>query len=170
MDFIGTSFQETMSTSALDDASATPVAGVLGGSTLLDDTFLDWKTGQGSDSNQRSAGGGDNPQAAASADSWTFVKQPETSSSSLTRASQRLSSRLSSVSLAGGATAASLTAVCQSLEWKALQGDDETHSGLYPLQQAFLESCSQRLHEPMHYMFPENPGLSACEVRCLRNR
>jgi hypothetical protein len=59
----------------------------------------------------------------------------------------------------------------QSTEWKVYQGqfvgdddDDDmsadTKTGLYPLQQAFVNACTDRLMVPLQYMFHENVAIS----------
>ena len=57
-------------------------------------------------------------------------------------------------------------AMKQSTEWKVYQGqfNDSRNSapniGLYPLQQAFVKTCTDRLMVPLQYMFHENVSIS----------
>lgn len=121
-------------------------AGILGGSSLLDDDFLDWS---GNASN-------DNPQAGSSstaADVWTRSSTVEGAAADLT------SSSSSRVLMGGPSATISLSSIFQLYEWKTLQGNGKTKTGLYPLQQAFLQSCIDRLCAPLQYLFPENVTL-----------
>jgi conserved oligomeric Golgi complex subunit 5 len=121
-----------------------PVAGVLGesfgldleafGGSLL--TAGGWESGSGVD----------NPQAATSADTWTRNAETETAAALLNSGSAELPA----------SSFASLATLAQSIEWAALQGNERSFAGLYPLQQAFLDACSERLASPLQYMFPEN--------------
>jgi conserved oligomeric Golgi complex subunit 5 len=130
------------STPFLEDSSST-FTSILGGSAVLNDAFLDWNIGNSiqDDSN-------DNPQAAASADSWTVP-----AASTDVNKSQQLSQRFLAPSNATSA------AVIHSQEWKTLQGGGKAHTGLYPLQKAFLSACQDRLTAPLQYMFPENVAM-----------
>jgi len=135
--------QETLPGSVFEDASsAAPTSGILGGSSILDDDFLEWTTGQDSQEEKKS---GDNPQAATAADVWTHRSDTEATSLSHQNSQWFL-----------GQSAVPLSTIFQSSEWKALQGNARTESGLYPLQNAFLEACTERLCAPLQYMFPEN--------------
>lgn len=132
-------FQETLpGSNFMDDAGAAVSAGILGGSSL-DDHFLQWTTGQQTES------AGENPQAAA--DSWTRVSNVE------------LVARESSQRFGTSSSSVPLSAVFQSPEWQTLQGTSKSNSGLYPIQQAFLAACTERLCAPLQYMFPENVTL-----------
>lgn len=114
------------SSGAWDDSNTGSV-GILGGSAVLDHAF--WTESQ--DSSNATLG-------MASADTWTRID--------IAAASEGNKERVSSPS----GTTSSLSAIFHSDEWKVLQG-----SGLFPLQQAFLEASSARLCEPLQYMFPE---------------
>ena len=114
------------SSGAWDDSNTGSV-GILGGSAVLDHAF--WTESQ--DSSNATLG-------MASADTWTRID--------IAAASEGNKERFSSPS----GTTSSLSAIFHSDEWKVLQG-----SGLFPLQQAFLEASSARLCEPLQYMFPE---------------
>ena len=57
------------------------------------------------------------------------------------------------------------SAMKQTTEWKVYQGQfvDDNHNtkmGLYPLQQAFIKACTDRLMVPLQYMFHENVAIS----------
>jgi hypothetical protein len=122
--------------SILEDVSSIPVAGILGGSSVLDDFFLEWSTGQDGIAK------GENPQAAA--DHWT--RQSET----------EVASHQSSQRYLHGLSTTSLSAVFHSYEWHTLQGNTMTESGFFPLQEAFIKASTARLCAPLQYMFPEN--------------
>jgi hypothetical protein len=127
--------------SALEDLGTAATPGILGGSALLDDTFLDWTTGQFDVE--------ENPQSATTPDSWTHTTQR---SASAKHPSQRFSA-------SGGTGSATMSQIYQSMEWNTLQGDKKGRHGLYPLQQAFIEACTDRLCSPLQFMFPENVAL-----------
>ena len=112
-----------------DSATAATSVGILGGSAVLDHAF--W-TGLEDDAESKSTLG------MASADTWTRAETPSMAEGKTERYSSQ------------SGTTTSLTAIFHSDEWKALQD-----IGLLPLQQAFLEASSERLCEPIHYMFPE---------------
>ena len=123
-------------------------AGILGGSAALEDPFLDWHDGAtGANTTAASSSSNDNPQAAASADSWTITTNADVGNN---RSSQHLSQRFLAP------TTVNLSAVIHSSEWKTLQGRDGKGGGLYLLEQAFLAACQDRLTKPLQYMFPEN--------------
>mmetsp|Transcript_25879 Transcript_25879/g.59588 ORF Transcript_25879/g.59588 Transcript_25879/m.59588 type:complete len:1009 (-) Transcript_25879:34-3060(-) len=129
---------ESLPIAAYEESGAAPTAGILGGSLALDDSFL-----------QLASAGAptqmDNPQAAHSADSWTQTRETATASSSYAKA--------------GAPSSALSSAIFQSSQWKVLTSNEEECSGLYPLQKAFLEACTERLCKPLQYMFPENIAL-----------
>ena len=121
----------------LEDATASSATlGVLGGSTGLNDTFLQWSAML----EENTAPGF----AVVSADSWT---KPQTGHAEETSVSDRF--------LSGGSTA-SVSAVFQSPEWLTLQGNHASGRGFFRLQQVFLEVSMERLCAPLQYMFPEN--------------
>ena len=127
-----------------EDTGSTLTAGTLGGSSILDDEFLQSAAGTTMGSNEAS----DNPQAAA--DSWTRSSDVDVALNGAESSSQNSRSAQSSIPFA---------AVFQSQEWKTLQSNASSCSGLYPLQQAFLKACSERLCAPLQYMFPDNVTL-----------
>jgi hypothetical protein len=112
------------STGAWDDSNTGSV-GILGGLAVLNHTL--WTESQ--DSSSAALG-------MASADTWT---RTDTATESEGR-----QERFSSTS----GTTSSMSAIFHSDEWKVLQ-----RSGLFALQQAFLEATSSRLCEPQQYMF-----------------
>ena len=121
----------------LEDATAASASlGLLGGSAGLNDPFLQWSAMLDEDK--------ESGFAVASADSWT---KPHTGHGEESSASERF--------LSGGSTA-SVSAVFQSQEWLALQGNSSSWQGMFRLQQTFLEVSMQRLCAPLQYMFPEN--------------
>ena len=145
--------------------------GILGGSKALNSALVvPWKTTTAtSSSTSTSTISGrsswsllENPQEAThySADSWTQAR----SSSSDPVASMGLGgggTTSSSGSGGGGTASAALTsAIFQSKEWKTLTSNSEEASGLYPLQRAFVQACTERLCQPLQYMFPENVALN----------
>lgn len=105
--------------------------GILGGSNALDDAF--WSTTA------------DDPLTVASADTWTRSD-----------AQDREDESEGNTFFFSGASTTSLSAIFQSSEWKSLQS-----TGLFPLQNAFVEACRDRLCAPIHFMFPE--GVSVDE-------
>ncbi|GAX29534.1 hypothetical protein FisN_36Hh028 [Fistulifera solaris] len=119
------------SATGIEDSSA-GTSGILGGSFALDDELLT----QG----KAMASLPDNPQAAVSADTWTRPLNSESPGESNFTA----------------LTGASLSAVFNSIEWEEFRGNKETGSGIFRLEQVFLEKCKDRLHEPLQYMFPEH--------------
>jgi conserved oligomeric Golgi complex subunit 5 len=140
-----------------EDVGTVVATGILGGSSILDDAFLEWDN---NNITTLSSAALENPQEATAtttttttttrtmaADSWT-MRAPETAvaggilSATAHHSSSSSSSRSSS--------AAALSAVVQSTEWKALQGTESDPTlGFYPLQQAFVKACTQRLCEPL---------------------
>lgn len=142
MELIGR-LQETLPVSAFDDATAAPNSGILGGSSVLNDSFTGWSFVGLYEQDPRSTN--ENPQAAA--DSWTRISETE---SAVQQASKGM--------LAGHGNI-SLSAIFQSAEWKALQSNGNNNSGLYPLQQAFVRACTDRLNAPLQYMFPDHVQL-----------
>ena len=125
----------SVASGGLDEATmnaSSSSIGILGGSSALEDPFLQWTTGDPSTK--------DNPQAATSADSWTRP-QGESGATPTTR-----KTALGAMALRN--------AVMSSQDWLDLQGTPKNHNGLYPLEQAFLTSCRERLQEPLQYMFP----------------
>lgn len=128
--------------SVLDDAVAGST-GILGGTAILNDVFLDGSTTSSHNNNNNDSN--ENPQAATSADSWTRPVSLHVDPSSQ-KLSQRFLAPLHAIS----------AAVIHSPEWKTLQGSGKLQTGLYPLQQAFLSACQDRLTAPLQYMFPEN--------------
>jgi hypothetical protein len=124
------------STGAWDDSNTGSV-GILGGSAVLDHAL--WTESQ--DSSSIATLG------MASADTWTRADTATESEGS----HEQFSSPYG--------TTSSLSAIFHSDEWKVLKG-----SGLFPLQQAFLEASYSRLCEPMQYMFPEGVVLDEAGV------
>ena len=122
---------------SLEDTSSSSW-GVLGGSVALDDAF--WTPETKVDGQQ---GQEESPLGVASADTWTRSDNAHDDN-----AEQRF--------LSGTGTTTSLSAIFQSNEWNSLQS-----VGLFPLQQAFLEACRDRLCAPIQFMFPE--GMSVDE-------
>ncbi|GKY92903.1 hypothetical protein MPSEU_000259300 [Mayamaea pseudoterrestris] len=131
--------QESLPSSILDEAGTTSFAGILGGTATMDDNFLEWNSGQ-SAANEVI---GDNPQAAP--DQWS--RQTDSNHAAAKASSQTYTTGLSS---------SSLSTVMNSFEWRALQGSTKSPTGLFGLQQAFVEACTDRLCAPLKYMFPEN--------------
>lgn len=43
-----------------------------------------------------------------------------------------------------------------SFEWKTMEGNNNSKTGIYRLQRSFLLSCKERLCAPLHFMFPSN--------------
>ena len=132
--------QDTQPTATFEDAGAAPTAGILGGSSVLADGFLGQVAEESSD---------ENPQAAANADSWTRDTMGTTQ-----QASQGFMGSSSTPS-----SSTSLSNTFNSIDWKSLQGGKKSNSGLHPLEQVFLQACSDRLCSPLQYMFPENVAL-----------
>jgi hypothetical protein len=147
LDMLG-SLHDTMQASSmvtsLDDgaATATTSTGILGGSAALDDAFLAWNSASAEPVSSSNLLGG-----AASADSWTRAEITSTSAGGTDESGDRLST---------SSTTSLLSAVFQSSEWKALQGNARSRGGLYPLQSAFVQTSTDRLCAPLSYMFPEN--------------
>ncbi|CAJ1953396.1 unnamed protein product [Cylindrotheca closterium] len=132
---INDTMQAGLGAVSLEDPTSTSSNGVLGGSAGLDDTFLKWSTM--SESHQ---GRGHGP---VSADTWT------TSKIMTGDVDRSTNFKTSGITM-------SMSAVFNSSEWMTLQGSHESSSGLFRLQQAFLETSSQRLCAPLQYMFPDN--------------
>jgi hypothetical protein len=130
--------QDTMPAIAFEDAGAAPTAGILGGSSVLSDSFLGQVSEEGSD---------ENPQAGA--DSWTRDTASNT---------QQVSQRFMGSSSAS-TSSASLSTIFHSFEWKTLQGDGKSRSGLNPLERVFVQACNERLCSPLQYMFPDNVAM-----------
>ena len=105
----------------------------------MDDAFLEWTSGQP----KADEANGDNPQAGA--DQWT--RQTDSDVATATSTTQTYLTGLSS---------ATLSTVFHSFEWKALTGSEKSKTGLYILEQAFVEACTDRLCNPLQFMFPEN--------------
>jgi len=127
--------QAGLGTLNLEDATAsTPTVGSLGGSAALNDSFLQW--GAAGESAASSGLG------ATSADTWTVAS--------------KAAGQAQSAGQNGDSNSASLSVIFQSSEWKTLLGDEESCSGLFRLQEAFLIACSGRLCAPLQYMFTEN--------------
>ncbi|KAG7357152.1 hypothetical protein IV203_001840 [Nitzschia inconspicua] len=134
---------------SLDDtaSSSSAIMGVLGGSATLDDTFLQWSSNIVEDGNTFGSAVA-NPRGSmpVSADRWTVSKNGDESDIGG-----------SSTSVVGShSTTASMSVVFDSPEWHMLQGDGTTKKGLFRLQMAFLEASSERLCDPLKYMFTEN--------------
>jgi hypothetical protein len=90
----------------------------------------------------------ENPQS-PSADTWTQPSSLSTTTTTTASTSSSLSRKM----------ATNATAVQASLEWKILEGNAASPTGLYNLQQAFLESVTERLMAPLQYMFPTNDAM-----------
>ena len=121
---------------SLDDAMSSSSKGLLGGSSALDDNFLQWSTmSEASQTLGRSVG---------SADTWTKYK------------TTLGDDQMSSESFKSSGISTSMSVVFNSPEWLALQGGHASGKGLFRLQLAFLEASSGRLCAPLQYMFPDN--------------
>eukprot|EP00980_Cylindrotheca_fusiformis_P001954 scaffold443_cov125-Cylindrotheca_fusiformis.AAC.3 len=121
---------------SLDDATSASSNGLLGGSAALDDSFLGWST---MSETSPTLGRG-----ATSADTWTSAKNRIDEDQSPSDAFK-----------SSGVTT-SMSSVFNSPEWLALQGNQVSGSGLFRLQNAFLDTSSERLCAPLQYMFPDN--------------
>lgn len=147
LDMLG-SLHDTMQASSivnsLDDnaATASTSTGILGGSAALDDAFLAWNSASTEPVASTTLLGG-----AASADSWTRAENSTGAGVGADESGDRHSN---------SGTTSLLSAVFQSSEWKALQGNAQNRGGLYPLQGAFVQASTERLCAPLSYMFPEN--------------
>ena len=156
-------------------STSTGGGGILGGSQALE-TALAWQSWSSSANGTTTTR---NPQEAAdepphtsslAADSWTTP--PSTTSATTTAGSWASlagagggglgtnTSASASLSLIGSAAATSASsssdvASFQCREWKTLLSNDQEQEGLYPLQQAFVQACTQRLCQPLQYMFPD---------------
>lgn len=112
--------------------------GILGGSSILQDPFLNSDIGS------------ENPQA-ASAVRWTVPSDVPTNNGTGRRFSTRSS-------MLGAPSAFSTSVLQNSPEWKTLQGS-ATSRGLFLLEEAFMQACEERLIAPLQYLFPENVTL-----------
>lgn len=121
---------------SLDDTTSSSSNGLLGGSSALDDSFLQWSTMAEISPNFR--------RGASSADTWTSVKNSMDED------------KLPSETFKSSGMTSSMSVVFNSPEWAALQGSHASGSGLFRLQLAFLETSSKRLCAPLQYMFPDN--------------
>eukprot|EP00934_Nitzschia_sp_Nitz4_P005052 Nitzschia sp. Nitz4//scaffold50_size126154//93439//96441//NITZ4_003696-RA/size126154-processed-gene-0.154-mRNA-1//1//CDS//3329553731//5042//frame0 len=125
------SMQAGLGTVTLEDTTTSSSSGLLGGSSALNDTFLQWTT---VDEATQSTNHG-----ATSADTWTVASNDN--------APDRFGT-------SSGTT--SMSVVFNSPEWQALQGNHASGKGLFRLQRAFLEASSERLCAPLQFMFQEN--------------
>lgn len=130
---INDAMQVGLSNSNLDESTSTTSNGVLGGTTMLNDPFLQWTTSSDAD---KAAG-----PSISGADVWTVVKTPGDDFGEGFKSS---------------ANAVSTSAVFNSVHWASLQGNHASCKGLFRLQRAFLEASRQRLWAPLQFMFQEN--------------
>jgi hypothetical protein len=121
---------------SLEDATSSSSNGLLGGSSALDDSFLQWSTMSETSPNLR--------RGVNSADTWTSAKNSMDED------------KLPSETFKSSGMATSMSAVFNSPEWLALQGSHASGGGLFRLQLAFSETSSERLCAPLQYMFPDN--------------
>ena len=154
-------------------SSSSTSGGILGGSQALE-TALAWQSwsspANGTTTTRNPQEAADEPPHTSSlaADSWTTP--PSTTSTTSTAGSWAslaggggglgTNTSASSLSLIGSAAATSASsssdvASFQCREWKTLLSNDQEQEGLYPLQQAFVQACTQRLCQPLQYMFPD---------------
>mmetsp|Transcript_29950 Transcript_29950/g.72609 ORF Transcript_29950/g.72609 Transcript_29950/m.72609 type:complete len:1186 (+) Transcript_29950:321-3878(+) len=147
-----------MMNSLVDDPASSSAAsssrGLLGGSSALDDPFLQWTTQvvPDTDSNPTRHGGS----AAFSADSWTAVKGVSDEDDGPDGGGAGGGTR-GDYSMDGDhASNTSMSTVFSSSEWLALQGNHASQKGLFRLQMAFLDACNERLCAPLRYLFAEN--------------
>lgn len=117
---------------ALDNTTAITSNGILGGSSALNDPFLQWMTSIDAS----------NSPTVSSADTWTVVKEK---TEEKTADGLKVSGNI--VSMSG---------VFNSPNWLALQGNHVSSKGLFRLQRAFLEASRGRLCAPLQFMFQEN--------------
>ncbi|KAL7558687.1 hypothetical protein ACA910_013407 [Epithemia clementina (nom. ined.)] len=161
-------------------AGAAATTGILGGSRALDMAFyIQWSTTTATNNNkiatstngttsssssssmfgQSSSLWLENPQEAAqySADAWTQTRDLSSSVSVIPGSRGGPGSRPGGGSGSAANAAALTSAIFQSKEWKALCSNRHDGGfGLYPLQQAFVEACTDRLCQPLQYMFPDH--------------
>jgi hypothetical protein len=130
---INDAMQVGLSNSTLDESTATSANGVLGGTAMLSDPFLQWTTSADAD---KAAG-----PSISGADVWTVVKN----------AGDDVGEGFKS-----SANTVSTSAVFNSPYWASLQGNHASCKGLFRLQRAFLEASRQRLWAPLQFMFQEN--------------
>jgi len=149
---------------SLDETSAASSAllnmGVLGGSSALDDSFLQWSTrvtdedygtGTGISTNDNVAAGNRRVGLSnISADSWTAVKKGDIDDFGIG------DSASASMPGIGSSTTTSMSAVFNSPEWLTLQGNNTSQKGLFRMQMTFLNVSRERLCAPLEYMFAQN--------------
>jgi hypothetical protein len=128
--------QAGLGTVSLEDATSSSSIGLLGGSTALDDSFLEWSTMSETTNNFG--------RGVVSADTWSTVKNSVGDD------------KLSPDAFKSSGIITSMSVVFNSPEWLALQGSHASGKGLFRLQLAFLEASSERLCSPLQYMFPDN--------------
>ena len=153
--FLQDTIQTGVGAVAFDDGTSSSAGGILGGSAALDDAFVGWRSTSSEAIMRQSTLG------LTSADSWTRScsgNAPVTSSDSFVSSST-----------------ISLSAIFQTSEWQALEGNSSSKKGLYPLQLAFQEASMRRLCTPLQYMFPENvtvddAGLAAATLPMLPSK
>ena len=140
LDMVGRLFDSSSATSSVVATSGfleEETAGILGGSAALEDSFLEWTT-----TSATPTAAADNPQTAASADTWTLPSNNNKGRHVPQQQQRRRPTQW--------------LAVASLAQWKELQGSHKNPIGLYLLEQAFLTSCRDRLQTPLHYMFPEH--------------
>jgi len=139
MGFLQDTMHAGVGTATLEDAASGTAGGILGGSSVLDDTFIGCSTSF-SEVNQAQAMLG-----ITSADTWTRAENSEAATSS--------------ENFMSSASALTLSAIFQSVEWKVFEGSVAPKKGLLPLQGAFQQASMERLCAPLQYMFPENVSI-----------
>lgn len=139
MGFLQDTMHAGVGTVSLDDGTLSSGGGILGGSSVLDDGCMGWSSrALETVATQATLG-------VASADTWTLNRGN----------GARISSSDDFISSAS----ISLTAILQTSEWQAMEGNETTQKGLYPLQRAFQESSMERLCQPLLLMFPADMGI-----------
>ena len=130
-------------TTSLENSTSTPT-GILGG-TLSQDF---WSAPVNDPM--------ENPQAAP--DVWTRGAVTP-ALSALVGASATTTASITTATTTTTTSPVNWAAIFASSEWEQLQGNAKTQGGLYRLQEAFLQACTQRLCEPLQYLFPEHVTL-----------
>ena len=145
---------------SLDEASVPSTSssnmGVLGGSTALNDPFLQWTSyvavdDHGSGTNITTTGALGNQQGGLTnmgADSWTVVKNRDANGLGIDGSA--------STSGIGSSTTISMSAVFNSPEWISMHGSHGSQKGLFRMQMAFLNASSERLCASLEYMFTQD--------------
>lgn len=127
--------QAGLGTVTLEDAASLNTTGVLGGSSALNDPFLQWTTATNDIAQHATQNNG------VTADTWTSANRGDGAP-----AKERFKN-IGSASLAN---------LFNSPEWVSLQGNHASGKGLFRLQRAFLEASNERLSAPLQFMFQEN--------------